>query len=388
MIYLDNMASTPIDAEVLHAMLPYMQQDSLYANPSSAHAEGGLVSEAIEHARQKVAMAINADPDGIVWTSGATESINLAVKGAADFYQRKGRHIITLKTEHQATLDVCQVLERQGYEVTYLTPEPNGLLAVDTLKQALRDDTVLVSLLQVNNETGVVQDIANLAKVIHQRGALLHVDGAQSMGKVKVDVDAMGIDLMSLASHKVYGPKGVGALYIRQQPKLRITPLLHGGGQSLRPGTLPTHQIVGMGKAYELAITQFDQDCQRLLEMKTRFWQAIKTVGGVVLNSPFEISVPHCINVSFAGVDGESLLLALRDTMLSSGSACNAATIEPSHVLTAMGVETNLANASVRFSPGRFTSLSELEAVAKQTINQVKILRQLSAGLISKQGEA
>ncbi len=362
-IYLDYAATTPVDPRVADKMLRYLTMDGVFANSASGHAFGQAAKQAAEEAREQVAGAINAEPSEIIWTSGATESDNLALKGAATLYQRKGKHIITLKTEHPAVLDTCQQLEKEGYQVTYLTPETNGLLALEKLQAALRDDTILVSVMLVNNEIGVIQDIDAIANLTRSRDILLHVDAAQAIGKVPFNVQETPVDLLSMSAHKIYGPKGVGALYVRRKPRVRVAAQLHGGGQEqgMRSGTLPIHQLVGMGEAFSLAITELSEETKRIADLKQQFWQGISRQGNVALNSDFQNTVPHILNVRFAGKKSETMMQSLPDLAISAGSACHAKGVEPSYVLRALGLSSVEAHSSLRFSFGRFTTEEEIQ---------------------------
>ncbi|HEY8538178.1 MAG TPA: aminotransferase class V-fold PLP-dependent enzyme, partial [Steroidobacteraceae bacterium] len=358
-IYLDYAASTPVDPRVAQAMIECLQAADTHGNPSSmGHELGRRARALVEKARAQVASAIGAQPQSIVWTSGATESNNLALFGVALLHADKGRHIVTSKTEHKAVLDPLKQLERQGFTVTYLKPQPNGIVTPEQIAEALRPDTLLVSLMHVNNEIGVIQDVGAVGRLCRERGVLLHVDAAQSIGKVDVNVEAMQIDLLSMTAHKVYGPKGVGALYVRKTPPLALRPLLYGGGQEggLRSGTLPTHQIVGMGAAFALATSEREADAARLRSLRDRLWQGIRAVGAVDLNGDPEQRVANILNVSFHGVEGESLQFALRELAVSTGAACSSGSDEGSYVLRALGRDDQLAQSSLRFSLGRFTT--------------------------------
>jgi len=362
-IYLDYAATTPVDPRVAEKMLQYLTLDGVFANASSTHAFGQTAKKAVDEARMQVANAIQAEPSEIVWTSGATEADNLALKGAAQLYQRKGKHIVTVKTEHPAVLDSCQQLEKKGFTVTYLTPKPNGLLNLDILQAALREDTILVSVMAVNNEIGVIQDIDAIANITAARDILLHVDAAQSIGKVTLDVQKTPVDLISMCAHKVYGPKGIGALYMRRKPRVRVAAEIHGGGQEqgMRSGTLPTHQIVAMGEAFDLAVNAMPAELKKIADFKQRFWQGISRLGGVTLNGDMEHAVPHILNVRFAGLKAASLIQALPELAISSGSACHAKGVEPSYVLRALGLSAEDAQSSLRFSFGRFTTSDEID---------------------------
>ena len=372
-IYFDYAATTPMDPAVQQAMLRYLTQDGLFGNPSSSHVYGEQAQEAINEAQIAVAQLINADPGSLLWTSGATEAINLALKGVADFYQHKGSHIITVCTEHQATLESCQALADKGFNISYLPVLKSGLLDLNILEQAITEQTILVSVMQVNNETGIIQDIAAIAKLCKARKVLLHVDAAQSVGKIAVDVQALDVDLLSFSAHKIYGPKGCGALYLRQKPKVRLTPLVHGGAQQagLRSGTLATAQIIGMGMASKIAQRLLTEEKQRLYELRQQLWEGIKSLPGIQLNGDLSQQIPGILNVSFADIEGEALLMSLAGLALSSGSACNATNIEPSHVLTAMGCSAPLAHSALRFSIGRFTSFEHIQAAIEHLTKAV-----------------
>lgn len=378
-IYLDYSATTPVDERVLDAMLPYLRQD--FGNPASrSHAFGWKAEEAVEHARSQVARLVGCDPKELVWTSGATESINLALKGAAHFYKDKGRHIITVKTEHKATLDTCRELEREGFEVTYLDVLPNGLLDLQAFEASLRPDTILVSVMYVNNEIGVIQDIAAIGELCRARGIVFHVDSAQATGKVVIDLQALKVDLMSFCAHKTYGPKGVGALFVRRKPRVRLEPLIHGGGheRGMRSGTLPTHQIVGMGTAFEIAQAEMATENERVRMLRDRLWSGLSQMEAVYLNGDLDHRVPHNLNVSFNYVEGESLLMAVKDIAVSSGSACTSASLEPSYVLRALGRSDELAHSSIRFSVGRFTTEADIDFAVALLKEKVAKLREMS----------
>ena len=380
-IYLDYSATTPVDPRVAEKMCSFLTVDGNFGNPASrSHPYGWSAEKAVEQARLDVAELVNADPKEIVWTSGATESDNLAIKGAAHFYQKKGKHIVTCKTEHKAVLDTCRQLEREGFEVTYLDPEPSGLLDLEKLQAALRDDTVLVSLMHVNNEIGVIQDIAAIGEITRERKILLHVDAAQSAGKVPIDLQELKVDLMSFSAHKIYGPKGIGALYVRRKPRVRIEAQTHGGGheRGMRSGTLPTHQIVGMGEAFRIAGEEMANENDRVLDLRNRLWDGIKDMEAVYCNGDLERRVAGNLNVSFAFVEGESLIMALKDMAVSSGSACTSASLEPSYVLRALGREDELAHSSIRFTLGRFSTAEEVDYVIDKLRTQVERLRELS----------
>jgi len=380
-VYLDYAATTPVDPRVAEKMCAHLTMDGVFGNPASrSHAFGWTAEEAVESARSEVAALIKADPKEIVWTSGATESDNLAIKGAASFYQRKGRHIVTVKTEHKAVLDTCRHLERQGFEVTYLDPGPDGLLDVDRFRAALRSDTVLASVMHVNNEIGVIQDIEALGAICRENKVLFHVDAAQSAGKVPIDMQSLPVDLVSLSAHKVYGPKGVGALYVRRKPRVRLEAQMHGGGheRGMRSGTLATHQLVGMGEAFRLAREEMAADNERILSLRNRLWDGIKSIEEAHVNGDLERRVAGNLNVSFAFVEGESLIMALKDLAVSSGSACTSASLEPSYVLRAIGRPDELAHSSIRFTIGRFTTAEEVDYTVAKIRQQVMRLRELS----------
>ena len=378
-IYLDYGATTPADPRVVDAMIPWLREH--FGNAASrSHAWGWEAEEAIEKARGHVADLIHADPREIVWTSGATESDNLALKGAAHFYKDKGRHLITVKTEHKAVLDTMRELERQGFEVTYLDVQENGLLDLDVLKTAIRPDTILASVMFVNNEIGVIQDIAAIGALCREKGVLLHVDAAQATGKVAIDVQTLPIDLMSLASHKIYGPKGIGALYVRRKPRVRIEAQMHGGGheRGMRSGTLPTHQCVGMGEAYRLAKLEMEKDCEHARKLQLRLLKGLNKIDQVFVNGDLERRVPHNLNMSFNFVEGESLIMGIKGLAVSSGSACTSASLEPSYVLRALGRSDELAHSSLRMTIGRFTTEEEIDYAIASIAENVAKLRELS----------
>lgn len=377
-IYLDYAATTPVDARVADRMARYLTIDGEFGNPASInHQFGRTAKGAVEEARGNVAELIGAGPAHVIWTSGATESINLALKATARNLHQKGSHIVTMKTEHKAVLDVCRVLDEEDFRITYLAPTTRGLIDLDLLEAALRPETVLVSVVHVNNETGVTQDLAAIGRLTSQRGIVFHVDAAQSAGKLPIDVDESYIDLMSVCAHKVYGPKGVGALYVRDRSILDRQALIHGGGheQGLRAGTLPTHQIVGMGEAFRLAADELEKDHHRISGMKHRLWTGLESIGGVWLNGSLENSVAGILNVGFEAVDGEDLLLELPDLALSTGAACSSFMQEPSHVLSAMGLSDESINNSIRFSLGRFTSEQEIDYALASISRSVRLLR-------------
>ncbi len=380
-IYLDYSATCPVDPRVAEKMMQCLTMDGLFGNPASrSHRFGWQAEEAVDLARNQVAELIGADPREIVFTSGATESNNLAIKGVAHFYASKGKHLITSKTEHKAVLDTCRQLEREGFEVTYLEPMPNGLFTLEMIENAMRDDTILVSLMHVNNEIGVIQDIKGLGELCRSRKILLHVDAAQSVGKVEIDVEAMKIDLLSLSAHKIYGPKGIGALYVRRKPRVRIEAQMHGGGheRGMRSGTLPTHQIVGMGEAFRIAKEEMVSEGERVMALRQRLWDGLKDIEAVYLNGDLEHRVCGNLNVSFAYVEGESLIMALKDLAVSSGSACTSASLEPSYVLRALGLNDELAHSSIRFSMGRFTTEEEIDYAIKLIRDSIGRLREMS----------
>ena len=378
-IYLDYGATTPADPRVVDAMIPWLREH--FGNAASrSHAWGWEAEEAIEKARGHVADLIHADPREIVWTSGATESDNLALKGAAHFYKDKGRHLITVKTEHKAVLDTMRELERQGFEVTYLDVQENGLLDLDVLKAAIRPDTILISVMFVNNEIGVIQDIAAIGTLCREKGVLLHVDAAQATGKIAIDVQTLPVDLMSLASHKTYGPKGIGALYVRRKPRVRIEAQMHGGGheRGMRSGALPTHQCVGMGEAYRLAKLEMEKDCEHARKLQLRLLKGLNKIDQVFVNGDLERRVPHNLNMSFNFVEGESLIMGIKGIAVSSGSACTSASLEPSYVLRALGRSDELAHSSLRMTIGRFTTEEEIDYAIHSISENVAKLRELS----------
>lgn len=378
-IYLDSAATTKIDPRVLEQMMPYLTEE--YGNPASrSHSFGWTAEAAVEKARKQVADTVGCDEKEIIWTSGATESINLALKGAAQFYQEKGKHLITIKTEHKATLDTMRELERIGFEVTYLNPEENGLIDLNKLAAAMRSDTILLSVMFVNNEIGVIQDISAIGKLCREKGVIFHVDAAQAIGKVDVNLSEISVDLMSFSAHKVYGPKGVGALYIRRKPRVRLLPLIHGGGheRGFRSGTLPTHQIVGMGAAFELAKQEMPTELPRLKALRDKLLAGLQNMEEVYVNGDLEQRVAQNLNISFNYVEGESLMMAIKDIAVSSGSACTSASLEPSYVLRALGRNDELAHSSIRFSISRFTTEEEIDYTIKLLQDKVSKLRELS----------
>ena len=378
-IYLDYAATTPVDPRVAAKMIPYLFEQ--FGNPASrSHAYGWAAEEAVEMAREQVAALVGADPKEIVWTSGATESNNLAIKGAAQFHQRKGKHLVTLRTEHKAVLDTMRELERIGFPVTYLDVQENGLLDLDVFRAALRPDTLLASVMFVNNEIGVIQDIAAIGAICREKGVLLHVDAAQATGKVDIDLESLPANLMSFSAHKTYGPKGIGALYVRRKPRVRLEALIHGGGheRGLRSGTLATHQIVGMGEAYRIAREGMQIENERIRVLRDRLLVGFTDMGEVFVNGDLEQRVPHNLNISFNLVEGESLLMGIKDVAVSSGSACTSASLEPSYVLRALGRSDELAHSSIRFSIGRYTTVEEVDAVIGMVRKTVAKLRALS----------
>ena len=381
-IYLDYAATTPVDTRVAERMMQFMTMDGAFGNPASrSHGYGWQAEEAVEHARQQVADLVHADPREIVWTSGATESNNLAIKGVAHFYHKKGKHIITSKIEHKAVLDPCRQLEDEGFEVTYLDPElGTGLIHPDAVKAAMRDDTILVSLMMVNNELGTITDIAAIGEITRERGIYLHVDAAQATGKVEIDLSALKVDLMSFSAHKTYGPKGVGALFVRRSPRVRLKSQMHGGGheRGMRSGTLATHQIVGMGEAFEIAGREMVAEQARLTVLTDRLWAGLQDLEEVYLNGDAKQRVANTLNVSFNFVEGESLMMALKDLAVSSGSACTSATLEPSYVLRALGLSDEMAHSSIRFSLGRYSTEEDVDRVIEFSHFAVKKLRDLS----------
>ena len=380
-IYFDYAATTPVDPRVAEKMIQYLTPTGDYGNPaSSSHSFGWAAEDAVNEARANVAALLNANPKEIVFTSGATESDNLAVKGVAHFYQKKGKHIITSKTEHKAVLDSCRQLEREGFEVTYLTPEPNGIIPLKTIEDAMRDDTILVSIMHVNNETGIIQDIAAIGELCREKGIIFHVDAAQSAGKVEIDVEAMKVDLISVSAHKIYGPKGIGALYVRRKPRIRLEAQMHGGGheRGMRSGTLATHQIAGMGEAFRIAKEEMNKDREHIVALRDRMWEGVKDMEEVYINGDMELGIPGIFNVSYNFVEGESLMMSLKDLAISSGSACTSASLEPSYVLRALGRNDELAHSSLRFSIGRFTKEEEIDYAVVEVRKAVEKLRELS----------
>ncbi|WP_456374171.1 IscS subfamily cysteine desulfurase [Thiolapillus sp.] len=380
-IYFDYSATTPVDERVAEKMCRCLTLDGTFGNPASrSHPFGWEAEKLVDEAREHVAALINADPREIVWTSGATESDNLAIKGAAHFYHKRGKHVVTVKTEHKAVLDTCRQLEREGYEVTYLDVQPNGLLDLDEFRDALREDTILASVMHVNNEIGVIQDIASIGEICRENKVVFHVDAAQSAGKVEIDMKTLPVDLMSFSAHKIYGPKGMGALYVRRKPRVRLEAQMHGGGheRGLRSGTLATHQIVGMGEAFRIAREEMAAENERLLALRKRLWDGLKDMEEVYVNGDLEHRVAGNLNVSFNYVEGESLMMALKDIAVSSGSACTSTSLEPSYVLRAIGRPDELAHSSLRFTLGRYTTEEEIDFVISKLREQVNRLRDLS----------
>ncbi|MCX7896529.1 MAG: IscS subfamily cysteine desulfurase [Rhodocyclaceae bacterium] len=379
-IYLDYSATTPVDPRVVEKMLPYLTEK--FGNPASrSHVFGWEAEKAVEEAREQVALLVHCDPKEIIWTSGATESNNLAIKGAAHFYAAtKGKHILTVATEHKAVLDTVKELERQGFEATYLMPEENGLINIETFKRALRKDTVVASVMAVNNEIGVIQPIAELGEICRANGTIFHVDAAQATGKMPIDLAELKVDLMSFSAHKTYGPKGIGALFVRRKPRVRLEPQMHGGGheRGLRSGTLPTHQIVGMGEAFRIAREEMATENERIRMLRDRLLAGVREIEETYINGDLEQRVPHNLNVSFAYVEGESLIMALKDIAVSSGSACTSASLEPSYVLRALGRSDELAHSSIRFTLGRFTTEEEIDYTVKLLKEKIARLRDLS----------
>jgi cysteine desulfurase len=380
-IYLDYASTTPVDPAVADRMVEFLTPSGHFGNPASrSHMFGWQAEAAVEDARAEVADLIGADPREIVWTSGATEANNLAIKGCAQFNTRKGKHIITSKIEHKAVLDTCRQLEREGFEITYLDPDKNGLIQPQAVADALRDDTTVVSIMHVNNELGTLNDIAAIGKLCRENKVFFHVDAAQSAGKTAIDVEAMQVDMMSFSAHKIYGPKGIGALYVRRKPRVRIEAQMHGGGheRGMRSGTLPTHQIVGMGAAFKLGAEMLAEESARIAVLRKRLWDGVSDMEEVYLNGSEEQHVPGIINISFAFVEGESLIMALRDLAVSSGSACTSASLEPSYVLRALGLNDEMAHSSIRFSIGRYTTEKDVDDAIAKVRHAVEKLRELS----------
>ncbi|MBW0447530.1 IscS subfamily cysteine desulfurase [bacterium M00.F.Ca.ET.228.01.1.1] len=378
-IYMDYSATTPVDPRVVDKMIPYLREQ--FGNPASrSHSYGWTAERAVEEAREHVAALVNADPREIIWTSGATESDNLAIKGAAHFYKSKGKHIITVKTEHKAVLDTCRELEREGFEVTYLDVQDDGLIDLEKFKAALRPDTILVSVMSVNNEIGVIQDIEAIGEITREKGIIFHVDAAQATGKIDIDLQKLKVDLMSFSAHKTYGPKGIGALYVRRKPRVRIEAQMHGGGheRGMRSGTLATHQIVGMGEAFRIAREEMATENERIRMLRDRLLRGLSEIEEVYVNGDMEKRVPHNLNISFNFVEGESLIMAVKDVAVSSGSACTSASLEPSYVLRALGRNDELAHSSIRFTVGRFTTEQDVDYVINLLKTKIAKLRDLS----------
>ncbi|TKC82595.1 IscS subfamily cysteine desulfurase [Trinickia terrae] len=378
-IYMDYSATTPVDSRVVDKMIPYLREQ--FGNPASrSHSYGWDAERAVEEARENVAALVNADPREIIWTSGATESDNLAIKGAAHFYKSKGKHVITVKTEHKAVLDTCRELEREGFDVTYLDVKADGLVDLDVFKAALRPDTILASVMFVNNEIGVIQDIATIGEICREKGIIFHVDAAQATGKVEIDLNKLKVDLMSFSAHKTYGPKGIGALYVRRKPRVRIEAQMHGGGheRGMRSGTLATHQIVGMGEAFRIAREEMATENERVRMLRDKLLRGLSEIDEVYVNGDMEQRIPHNLNISFNFVEGESLIMAIKDVAVSSGSACTSASLEPSYVLRALGRNDELAHSSIRFTVGRFTTEQDVDYVVNLLKSKIAKLRDLS----------
>ena len=378
-IYLDYSATTPIDPRVAEKMIPYITEH--FGNPASrSHSFGWTAEKAVEEAREEVAKLVNADPREIVWTSGATESNNLAIKGASHFYSTKGKHVLTIATEHKAVIDAVRELEREGFTATYLEPEPNGLVDLEKFKKAMRPDTVLASVMLVNNEIGVIQDIEALGNICREEKVIFHVDAAQATGKVDIDLEKLPVDLMSFSAHKTYGPKGIGALYVRRKPRIRIEAQMHGGGheRGMRSGTLATHQIVGMGEAFRIARLEMKSENERIRTLRDKLLQGLQSIEEVYVNGDLTHRIPHNLNISFNYVEGESLIMAVKDIAVSSGSACTSASLEPSYVLRALGRSDELAHSSIRFSIGRFTTEADVDFTIQLLKDKIQKLRELS----------
>jgi cysteine desulfurase len=378
-IYLDYSATTPIDPRVAEKMIPYITEH--FGNPASrSHSFGWTAEKAVEEAREEVAKLVNADPREIVWTSGATESNNLAIKGASHFYSTKGKHVLTIATEHKAVIDAVRELEREGFTATYLEPEPNGLVDLEKFKKAIRPDTVLASVMIVNNEIGVIQDIEALGNICRNEKVIFHIDAAQATGKVDIDLEKLPVDLMSFSAHKTYGPKGIGALYVRRKPRIRIEAQMHGGGheRGMRSGTLATHQIVGMGEAFRIARLEMKSENERIIKLRDKLLQGLQSIEEVYVNGDLKHRIPHNLNISFNYVEGESLIMAVKDIAVSSGSACTSASLEPSYVLRALGRSDELAHSSIRFSIGRFTTEADVDFTIQLLKDKIQKLRELS----------
>ncbi len=379
--YMDYSATTPVDSRVVKKMVKYLTIEGDFGNAASrSHYYGWQAEKAVEKARGQVASLVGADSKEIIWTSGATESDNLAIKGIAHFYHKRGKHIITMKTEHKAVLDACRQLEREGFEVTYLDPLQNGLLDLNSLKEAIREDTILVSIMHVNNEIGVIQDIQSIGDLCRENKVFFHVDAAQSVGKIEIDLSSLPVDLMSLTAHKIYGPKGIGALYVRRKPRVRLEAQMHGGGheRGMRSGTLATHQIVGMGEAFAIAQTEMSEDNKRIEQLRDRLLAGFADMEEVVINGDLDQRIPGNLNVSFNYVEGESLMMAISDVAVSSGSACTSASLEPSYVLRALGLSDELAHSSIRFTIGRYTNKEDVDHAVELVREKVEKLRDLS----------
>ncbi|BGI51625.1 MAG: IscS subfamily cysteine desulfurase [Buchnera aphidicola (Ceratovacuna japonica)] len=380
-IYLDYAATTPVDKKVAKIMLKYLTKNSNFGNAASrSHKFGWIAEEAVDIAREQISNLIKSDPKEIIFTSGATESINLAIKGIMQFYKNKGNHIITSKTEHKAVLDTCRYLESKKCKVTYITPKKNGIIKIKDILKNIKKNTILISIMHVNNETGIIQDIDKISKICKKKKIFFHVDATQSVGKIKINLKKTKIDLMSFSSHKIYGPKGIGALFIRKKPRIRISPQIHGGGheRGMRSGTLPVHQIVGMGEAFRIAKKKIKSENIMLNKLRNILWKKIKNIEEIYLNSDLKKTSPHILNISFNYIEGESIIMALKDLAVSSGSACTSASLEPSYVLKSMGIKTELAHSSIRFSFGRFTKKKEIKYAANIIHKSVKKLRKLS----------
>lgn len=376
---MDYSATTPVDRRVVEKMIPFLTEE--FGNPASrSHAYGWAAESAVEEARQNVAALVNCDPQEIIWTSGATEGNNFAIKGVAEFYESQGGHIITVSTEHRAVLDPCHYLEQRGFDLTYLKPQESGLITLDQVRDAIRPDTILVSVMLVNNEIGVIQDIPKLGSLCRERGIIFHSDAAQATGKLPIDLQNWEVDLMTFTAHKAYGPKGIGALYVRRNPKLRLEAQIHGGGheRGLRSGTLATHQIVGIGEAFRIAGIQMNSELNRIRRLQDRFYAGLRTIEGVYINGDLEHRVPNNLNVSFDFVDGESLIMAMKDLAVSSGSACTSMSLEPSYVVRALGRSDELARSSIRFTIGRFTTDEDIDFALTEVKSKVAMIRELS----------
>jgi cysteine desulfurase len=380
-LYFDYASTTPVDTRVIDKMKDCLSLDGNFGNPGSrSHAFGWQAEELVEEARLNVSNLLNCDPREIIWTSGATESDNLAIKGAANFYKEKGKHIITSKIEHKAVLDTCRQLEGEGFEITYLDPDENGTISIKSLQENIRKDTTLVSLMHINNEIGVINDIEKIGDLCRENGVIFHVDAAQSAGKINIDLSTLKVDLMSFSAHKIYGPKGIGALYVRRRPRIRLQPLFHGGGQErgIRAGTLPTHQIVGMGEAFKIAMNEMVDDHEKISSHRDTLWKGLNSMEEIYVNGSVETGYPGIFNLSFNYVEGESLIMALKNIAVSSGSACTSASLEPSYVLRALGRPDELAHSSIRFSFGRFTTEEEVNSTVELVKDSVSQLREIS----------